>query len=105
MSFANGATNDYCRVILFLNIKEGEIEGTDVGGLKVAAIADTPKVMAEGNWRLGMFVDESASDEQLEKLTAVFGGQKGGPMEMAASLVGEILGVERAPFELVEDGL
>jgi hypothetical protein len=62
-------------------------------------------VMTEGSWRLGMFVDERASDEQLEKLTAVFGGQKGGPMEMAASLVGEILGVERAPFELVEDGL
>ena len=31
--------------------REGEIEGTDVGGLKVAAIADTPKVMTEGNWR------------------------------------------------------
>ena len=41
MSFANGATYDYCRVILFFNIKEGEIEGTDVGGLKVAAIAET----------------------------------------------------------------
>ena len=62
--------------------------------------------MAEGNWRLGMFVDEEASDQQFEKLTAVFGGQKGGPMEAVASLlVGEMLGVERAPFEVVEDGL
>ena len=68
MSFDHGATYDYCRVTLVFNIKEGEIEGTDVSGLKVAAIADTPKVMTEGNWRLGMFVDEQASDEQLEKL-------------------------------------
>jgi len=105
MSFDHGATYDFCRVTLVFNIAEGEIEGTDVSGLKVAAIVDSPKVMTEGNWRLGMFVDDRASDEQLEKLTAVFGGQKGGPMEMAASLVGEILGVERAPFELVEDGL
>jgi hypothetical protein len=105
MSFDHGATYDFCRVTLIFNITDGEIEGTDVSGLKVAAIVDSPKVMTEGNWRLGMFVDERASDEQLEKLTAVFGGQKGGPMEMAASLVGEILGVERAPFELVEDGL
>ena len=105
MSFDHGATYDYCRVTLVFNIKEGEIEGTDVSGLKVAAIADSPKVMTEGNWRLGLFVDEDATDEQMEKLTAVFGGQKGGPMEAVAPLVGEMLGVERAPFEVVEDGL
>src|SRR5204862_2723902 len=101
----HGATYDYCRVTLLFNIKEGEIEGTDVGGLAVAVIADSPKVMTEGNWRIGMFVDERASDEQMEKLTGVFGGQKGGPMEAVVPLVGEMLGAERAPFELVEDGL
>ena len=105
MSFDHGATYDYCRVTLVFNIKEGEIEGTDVGGLKVVAIADTPKVMTEGNWKLGMFIDEQASDEQMEKLTAVFGGQKGGPMEGIVPFVGEMLGVERAPIEIVEDGL
>ena len=104
-SFDHGATYDYCRVTLVFNISEGEIEGTDVSGLKVAAIADTPKVMTEGNWRLGMFVDEDATDEQVEKLTAVFGGQKGGPMEGLAPLIGEMLGVERAPIEVVDDGL
>ena len=105
MSFDHGATNDYCRVTLVFNIKDGEIEGTDVGGLTVAAIADAPKVMTEGNWRLGMFVDGDVSDEQMEKLAAVFSGQKGGPMEGIAPLVGEVLGVERAPIEVVEDGL
>jgi hypothetical protein len=105
MSFDHGATNDYCRVTLVFNIKQGEIEGTDVSGLKVAAIADSPKVMTEGNWRLGLFIDDRASDDQMEKLTGVFGGQKGGPMETVVPLVGEMLGVERAPFEVVEDGL
>jgi hypothetical protein len=104
MSIDHGATYDYCRVTLVFNIKEGEIEGTDVSGLHVAAIVDSPKVMTDGNWRLGMFVDDRASDEQLEKLTGVFGGQKGGPMEMVVPLVGEMLGVERAPFEVVEEG-
>ncbi len=105
MSMDHGATYDFCRVTLVFIIKECEIEGTDVGGLSVAAIVDSPKVMTEGNWRLGMFVDDRASDEQMEKLTAVFGGHKGGPMEAAAALVGEMLGVERAPIEVVEDGL
>ena len=61
--------------------------------------------MTEGNWRLGLFVDAQATDEQTAMLSAVFGGQKGGPMEAIAPLVGEILGVERASIEIVEDGL
>ena len=47
-TFDHGATYDYCRVTLVFNIKDGEVEGTDIAGLKVAAIADTPKVMTEG---------------------------------------------------------
>jgi hypothetical protein len=105
LSFDHGATYDYCRVTLVFAIADGEIEGTDVSGLKLAVVADTPKVMTEGNWRLGMFVDEDATDEQLDKLTAVFGGQKGGPMEALAPLIGEMLGVERAAIEVKEDGL
>src|ERR687897_178587 len=104
-SFDHGATYDYCRVTLVFDIAAGEIEGIDVSGRTVAVIADTPKVMTEGNWRLGMFVDEGATDEQAEKLTAVFGGQKGGPMTGLAPLIGEVLGVERAPIEVVEEGL
>jgi hypothetical protein len=103
-SFDHGATYDFCRATLVFNIREGEIDGTDVGGLKVAAIIDTPKVMTDGNWRLGMFIDDQASDEQADKLGAVFGGQMGGPMEGLVPLVGEILGVERAPIEVVDDG-
>lgn len=104
-SFDHGATYDYCRATLVFSIRSGEIEGTDVGGLKTAVIIDTPKVMTDGNWRLGMFVDETATDEQVEKLTAVFSGQSGGPMEALVPLVGEILGVERASIEVVDDGL
>jgi hypothetical protein len=71
----------------------------------VAAIVDTPKVMSDGNWRLGVFVDAAASDEQADKLMAVFGGRLGGPMEALSTLVGENLGVERAPIDVREDGL
>jgi hypothetical protein len=105
LSFDHGATYDYCRVTLVFDIREGEIEGTPVGGLKVVAVADTPKVMTDGNWRLGMFIDEQASDEQAEKLGKVFGGQLGGPMAALAPLVGEIAGVERAHIEVTHDGV
>jgi hypothetical protein len=105
LSFDHGATYDYCRVTLVFTIRDGVIEGTDVTGRTLAVIADSPKVMTDGNWRLGMFVDDGASDEQMEKLTGVFGGQMGGPMAGLAPLIGEVLGVERAPITVVEDGL
>ena len=105
LSFDHGATYDFCRVTLVFDIREGEIEGTDIGGLKVAAIADSPKVMTDGNWRLGVFIDEQATDEQAEKLVQVFSGQLGGPMGALAPLVGEMLGVERAKIEVHDDGL
>jgi hypothetical protein len=105
MSLDHGATYDYCRVTFVFDVREGEVDGTDVGGLVVAAIADTPKVMTEGNWRLGIYVDERATDEQMEKLVGVFSGQLGGPMAGLAPLVGEVLGVERAPIEVVHDGV
>jgi hypothetical protein len=104
-SMAIGADYDRCRVTLVFNVKKGDVDGTDVSGLAVAAVADTPKVMTDGNWRLGVFIDAAASDEQAEKLGAVFSGQLGGPMEALGPLVGENLGVERAPIEVSEDGL
>jgi hypothetical protein len=105
MSMDHGATYDFCRVTLVFNVREGDVDGTDIGGCKVALIADTPKVMTEGNWRVGVYVDDSASDEQFEKLVGVFGGQLGGPMAGLAPLIGEMLGVERAKIEVDDDGL
>jgi hypothetical protein len=104
-SLAFGATHDRCKVVLVFNVKDGEVDGTDVSGLTVAAVADSPKVMSEGNWRLGLFIDSAASDAQAEKLGAVFSGALGGPMEGLGPLVGENLGVERAPIDVQESGL
>ena len=105
LSFDHGATYDFCRVTLLFNIRQGQVEGTDIAGCKVAIIADTPKVMTEGNWRLGVFIDERATDDQLDKLVKVFSGQLGGPMAALTPLVGEMLGVERATIDVDEDGL
>ena len=104
-SLSFGGTKDRCNATLVFHIKDGDVEGTDGSGLTVAAIADTPKVMSDGNWRLGVVIDDAASEEQAEKLGAVFSGALGGPMEALGPLVGENLGVERLPIEVNEDGL
>jgi hypothetical protein len=105
LSFDHGATYDFCRVTLVFNIREGTVDGTDIAGCKVALIADTPKVMTEGNWRVGVFIDDAATDAQFDKLIQVFSGQLGGPMAAVAPLIGEMLGAERAAIQVDEDGL
>ncbi|HEX5088251.1 MAG TPA: DUF1326 domain-containing protein [Nocardioides sp.] len=104
-SLDHGATYDYCRVVLAFRIREGEVDGTDIADRRVVLIAETPKVMTDGDWRLGVYVDDEADDEQFDKLVKVFGGQLGGPMGALAPLVGEVLGVERAAISINDDGL
>lgn len=98
------ADQERCRAVLVFHVDSGWIEGVDVSGLTVAVLADTPRVMADGGWRVGLFMDEAASREQAGMLEAVFSGQLGGPMELLAPLIGEMLGVEAAAIEYADDG-
>ncbi|MGD0985657.1 MAG: DUF1326 domain-containing protein [Acidimicrobiales bacterium] len=95
---------DRCRVVLVFHVGQGEVDGVDVSGKTVVILADTPRVMADGNWRVGVVMDAAASPEQAERLGAVFGGQAGGPMAMLNPLVGELLGMESAPIDYVNEG-
>ena len=65
---------------LAFHMETGEVSGVDVGGLTVCIIADTPALMSDGGWKIGLLMDAAASAEQAQALGAVFGGQLGGPM-------------------------
>jgi hypothetical protein len=103
-SFALPATGDRCQVILNYHVQRGQIDGTDVSGRSVSIVADSPKRMLDGGWRVGVIIDDKASKEQADKLTGVFAGQMGGPMANLAPLIGELLGIERLPIEYADDG-
>ncbi|MFD7556625.1 DUF1326 domain-containing protein [Streptomyces sp. NPDC059835] len=98
------ADYDRCHVALAFHIDSGQVDDVDVSGLTVAVVADTPPLMSEGNWRLGMIMDAAASPEQAEALGAVFSGQRGGPMGDLGPLVGEMLGLEVARIDYTDDG-
>ena len=104
-SFLLPADQERCRVVLVFHVDDGEIDGLDVSGLSLALLADTPGMMIEGNWRVGVFMDANASQQQAEALGAVFSGQKGGPMANFAPLIGEQLGMETAPIEYSNGGV
>jgi hypothetical protein len=98
------ADYDRCRVALAFHVGSGRVDDVDVSGLTVAIVADAPRLMTDGGWRMGLFMDSAASQEQADALAAVFSGQRGGPMEDLAPLVGEMLGMEAAPIAYIDDG-
>ena len=98
------ATLDRCWALLAYHVASGDIDGVDVSGLSFALFLDTPPVMSEGNWRVGVYLDDAASDSQAEGLGAVLSGQLGGPPAMLGPLIGEMLGVEKVPITYAEDG-
>jgi hypothetical protein len=103
-SFASPATGDRCQVILNYHITRGEVDGVDVSGRSVSIVADSPKRMLDGGWRVGVIIDDKSSKEQVDKLTAVFAGQAGGPIANLAPLIGEVLGIEQLPIEYSDKG-
>src|SRR5918997_596518 len=101
--FSAPADYDRCPAMFAWHIDSGEVDGTDVSDLSVVLVIDTPPQMLEGNWRVGMFMDERASEEQAEKLGAIFSGQMGGPIANVVPLIGENLGMEVASIEHVDE--
>lgn len=93
-----------CDSILAYNYTRGEIDGLDVSGRTVAMAAHIPGNVLDGNWRVFVYVDDQATDEQMNALLAVLNGDKGGPCAELAQLVGEVVGARKAPitFELEE---
>ena len=98
------ADQERCNVALAFHVETGEVNGVDVGGLTVCVVADTPALMSEGGWKVGVLLDAAASAEQAAALGAVFGGQLGGPMEGLAPLIGEMAGMESLTMAYADDG-
>jgi len=90
--------NGTCDTVIAYNLTSGKIRGVDVSGLSIVNVGHIPGNVLDGNWRIAIFVDDKASDEQMEAMLDAFGGKLGGPLADLAGLVGEIVAVERAPI-------
>jgi hypothetical protein len=77
-------------------VEEGNLDGTDLSGLRVALSYMAPSNVSSGNLKLGIVVSDDASDEQANALERIFKGDEGGMFADLSGLIGEWLGVERA---------
>jgi hypothetical protein len=94
-----------CDAIVAYHIDRGSVNGRDVSGLNLAFFNHFEGNILAGNWRVLFAIDERATPEQEEGLLEAWMGKLGGPLADIAGLMGEIVGVERAPFHFeVQEG-
>jgi hypothetical protein len=98
-------TQDACTFAMVFHVDSGTYGSETLDGLNFAVIGRTPGVMAEGNWSVGVVVDERASASQREALGAIASGQAGGPVAALGGLIGTFLGLEFRPIRFGTDGL
>ncbi len=96
--------NGTCDSVIAYHIDRGSIDGVDVSGLTMAMLAHIPGNVLDGNFRAVAYLDDKASQTQIDALLAAFGGKLGGPLEDMAKLVGETVAVVRATIEFRVEG-
>ena len=94
-----------CDGLFAWHFDKGTINGTDVSGRTFGWIGHIPGNILEGNWRIVVFLDEDATDEQEQALLDVWTGKLGGPIADLAQLVGEVVAVERVPITFTVEGV
>ena len=98
-------TEGECKVAIAMHIETGEKDGVKLDGLSFIVVMLAPGPMIEGGFKVGLIIDETASEAQAQAISEIATGAAGGPMEALGPLVGEIAGVERRPISFEMDGL
>jgi hypothetical protein len=98
-------TKGYCNAALVFHIEQGRYGNVMLDGLNFAVVLHTPSVMSQGNWSVGVILDERANPDQQQALTAIASGQAGGPMAPLGALIGTFLGTMTQPIQFQKNGL
>ena len=98
-------TEGNCKVAIAMKIDKGEKDGVKLDGLSVVAVLYSPGAMAEGNFKVGLIIDENADDAQTAAIGEIISGAAGGPMAALAPLVGEMAGIEKRPITFESSGM
>tara|TARA_B000000460_G_scaffold217004_1_gene166875 strand:- start:227 stop:730 length:504 start_codon:yes stop_codon:yes gene_type:complete len=89
---------------LCFRIDQGNYGGTELGGLNVVLYVQIPGKPFEGNWTLGVYLDQQASQTQAEAIGNILSGQAGGWFEPFSGLIGTAIPPKVVPikFETVD---
>ena len=90
----------WCSAAIVLDVRSGEVDGTDVSGTKAAFDGDWPSGFLAGNGTGRLYFDQGVSQEQRSALESVIRGERGGVFEILASLTPQFLPSKEAPINI-----
>lgn len=76
--FNQAPTHGHCHGAAAMQIDKGHYGDVSLDGVKWVSLVKWPGRVDEGDGHIQGIIDESASDEQVEALGAIFSGQAGG---------------------------
>ena len=76
----------------------------NLSGLNVVLAVHSPGRMIDVQWRVALYLDERATEEQAGALGQIFGGQAGGHFAVLGQHIGEVAGVSNVPIEYKAEG-
>ena len=102
--FLSPPTSGDCTLLLAWHIDHGRFGQIDLDGLNAVLAVHSPGHMLEVKWKVALYIDERANQDQQDALTQIFSGQAGGPLAGFAPFIGEVLGVKTATIEYRAEG-
>ena len=97
-------TEGHCQTWGGIRIDEGTYGDEDLSGLNIGLLIEIPGLMARGNWKAAVFIDDRANEAAYDGLVNVFSGKARGTTGLFSVLVGEFLGAERAEIAYENEG-
>lgn len=97
-------TEGYCQTWGGIRIDEGNFGDADLSDLNIGLLIEIPGLMARGNWKAAVFIDDRASDAAYDGLVDIFSGKARGTTGLFSVLVSEFLGAERAEISYENEG-
>src|SRR5262245_3940783 len=103
--FLKPPTSGDCTLLVAWHIEQGRFGQIDLDGLNaVLAVYSPAGRMLEVKWKVALYVDERANQDQRDALTQIFSGRAGGHLAGVAPLIGEVLGVKAVLIENRSEG-
>jgi hypothetical protein len=94
-----------CEFIVGYEVKDGRFGNVSLNGVRAVVAAKYPKAIHEGHGHVVLFIDDKATQEQVNALATILSGKMGGmPWEAIAGTIEKFEGPIRKPVEIRING-
>ena len=103
--FGGLPTNGACHFLIGYHVQEGMFGDVRLDGTNFVVVCVYPGAIHQGNGKVALFVDERATEAQVNAIASILSGQHGGmPWEALAATVASLDGPNRAKIEMSVNG-